>query len=234
MAFSAATVMERASILLQDIGGVRWPATELAKWIEDGQREICLHKPSVLSDIVEIALVAGTEQSVPTTAHHLIRIMGNLTASADPGPKAHGPAIQMMEEGLLDHVVPDWRSTAIYPADSVVVHAFHDASLPDKFHVFPANDGNGLIEAVVGLLPNPVAVPASDPELVESWTHTCQIPDILMNALVDYVCFRSCAKDSDNPAMGQRAIVHYQAYANAIGIKSNMEAAMRPDTKAQS
>jgi hypothetical protein len=221
MAVTVAEIMTRAAYVLNDALAtpVRWTAQEMLLWINDGQREIVLNKPSANTDTVAISLAAGTEQAVPATATQLVQILRN----------TDGAAITMVERDDMDQHVPGWADETIWPQQAIVEHAIYDPQQPDVFDVFPPNDGNGEIDAVVSVRPNDIAAPGSNAEQIASYSANIGLSDDYRVALTEYLLYRAFSKDAEYPAAAQRAMAHYQLFAAAIGMKTTQETRMNPD-----
>ena len=229
MPITAADVMQRVTVILQDDGAVRWPATELLKWLNDGQREIALVKPTAVTDTVEIALTTGSRQKLTGSNLSLIRVHRNLeNLDADIGGRTGGRAIRAIERSVLDNQIPGWTDPTIMPHSATVDHVIHDDANPREFFVVPGNDGTGVIEATVALIPDDIAEPAN-PLQIESYTAALAIPEIWRGALTDYVLYRSYSKDSQSPNAGNRAVMHFQQFQQALGIKIATDQALNPD-----
>jgi len=219
MAVAVSEIMTRAAYVLNDAGAVRWTPQEMLLWVNDGQRAICVAKPSANTDTVTISLVAGARQAVPATAHQLVRILRN----------TDGAAITMVDREIMDAHVPGWGDTTVWPAQAVVEHAIYDTASPEAFDVFPPNDGTGQIEAVVATLPTDIPEPGASPGSIASYSANIGIPDSYREALVDYVLYRAFSKDAEYPDSAQRAMAYYQTYAAAVGLKTAQEMRQNPD-----
>lgn len=229
MAITAADVMQRATVILQDDGAVRWPATELLKWLNDGQREIALIKPTAVTDTVEIELDTGSRQELAGSHLSLIRVHRNLAnRDADVGGRTGGRAIRAIERSVLDNQLPGWSDPSVLPHSATVDHIVYDDTNPREFFVVPGNDGTGVIEATVALIPDDIAEP-SNPLQIESYTAALAIPEIWRGALTDYVLYRAYSKDSQSPNAGNRAVMHYQQFQQALGVKIATDQALNPD-----
>ena len=228
MAIIASEVMLQASILLLDAGLVRWPAPELHIYLNAGQREIALHKPTCFTDEVIISLVAGTRQSIPATAISLMRVVRNLSADDDPGPRVGAKAVTAIDRTVLDTQIPSWSDPTVMPFRALVDHVVVDIANPETFYVVPGNTGAGMLEATCAVMPTPVPVPSS-PLLIASYVTSMNVPAIFENALVDYVMYRAFSKDASTPGHAQRAMAHYQQFAQAIGLKMQTDMALNPD-----
>jgi branched-subunit amino acid ABC-type transport system permease component len=51
---------------------------------------------------------------------------------------------------------------------------------------------------------------------------------VYANCILDYVLYRSYQKDSEFAGNAQRAMMHYQSFANALGVKTQADGATTP------
>src|SRR5690554_3554489 len=102
MAITAQSLIRRAVETLQDPTSIRWPVNELVRYLNDGQREIVLHRPDSMVTNATVNLVAGTKQSIPNTGAKLIEVIRN-----GGGGKR---AIRMCEREVLDAQSPGWHA----------------------------------------------------------------------------------------------------------------------------
>lgn len=228
----ASEIIARARRLIQDETSIRWPLNELCMWLNDGQREIALQKPSASSDNMVINLVEGTWQRLPESALSLLRIVRNIE-SVGPAPanaRVGGKAIRIVTRDILDAQQPDWHSSDDVRFSKSAKHYVYDEQDPRSFYVYPGNDGTGKVEAVLSIVPALVELdPDDDPEDIASYDIALSLPDIYLTALVDFVCYRCYAKDATYTGNSQRAALHYQQFANSLGIKANLEALTSPN-----
>ncbi len=230
----ASEVMDRVRRLIQDETNVRWPLVELCVWINDAQREIVLQKPSALSASRVLDLEVGTWQRIPDDALELLRITRNITAvDGGSGARTGGRAVRIVARDVLDTQQPDWHSGESVHFSATVKHYIYDEEDRRSFYVYPGNNGSGKVEAVLSIQPAVIAIePGDEPEALESYEIDLSLPDIYINALTDYVCYRAYSKDATYAANMQRAAAHYQQFANSIGIKANQEAINSPNADA--
>ncbi|NTE96690.1 DUF6682 family protein [Agrobacterium tumefaciens] len=215
----ASEIFQRVHTIVQDIGGVRWPFAELCMWLNDGQKEIVLQKPSASSRTVKIPLQSGTLQAIPAEYIMLLRVVRN----------SAGRPVTVVARDLMDAQAPDWHQSR---ERSDAKHAIIDEADPKSFYVYPANDGTGELEVIMSAVPA-VIVATGDPALLESYDMETSINSIYDNALVDYVVYRSHSKDMQNAGAAQRAALHYQQFANSLGMKVTLDANMNPNAKAR-
>lgn len=207
----ASEVIDRVRNILQDTTGVRWVDSELIQWINDAQREVVMYRPEAYSVNTNFQMTAGqTKQTLPVAALRLLDVVRNLGNGATPGR-----AIRIINREIMDAQRPNWHSDT---AEAEVKHYMFDSRDPRTFYVYPKPSSAYWVELVY------TAVPTT----LTSTTGAITVRDDFANALVDYVCFRAYTKDAEYAANGQRALAHYQAFATAMGIKSQVDAAFGP------
>lgn len=212
MAFAAKDVMRRAATTLQDLDAVRWPASELLDYLNDGIREIVTLKPNAKTTTTTINLSEGTLQTLPAQFTVLSRAVRNI-AAAGQGGAAIRP---LPNRALMDSQIPGWQDSTVLPFAKTVVHVIHDMADPRSFYVVPGNDGTGVIEVVVGETPDQVPVPSSDPQLIDSHTSNVDLPDLYQNMLADYVLYRCYSKDSRLAGSAARAQAHFELFRGTL------------------
>ena len=228
---TGAELLTRAATILQDSAHDRWPLPELVNWINDGQRVIVLAKPSANSGSVALMLAAGTLQSLSNPAHlALLRITRNLKAAGPPA--VGGRIVRPTNRDALDAAEPSWHDPRVVKYARDVRQYVFDEGNPREFSVYPGNDGTGIVEAVVSLLPTALAA-SGDPAAIESYGATLALPEPYSVILLDYILYRAFSKD-DIAAEASRARLHYQAFAQSLGIKIQAEGATSPNAAARS
>lgn len=211
MPIPAASILSRATTILQDTTNVRWPMSELTQWFNDAQREIVLLKPeaSVLNTPVQLQ-TGNTKQTLPASAIRLIDIVRNLGADG----LTPGAAVRIVAREVLDSQRPNWHSEA---GQSVIKHFVFDPRDPRTFYVYPKPSSAVYLETVYSVAPA---------EVTESGgvvSGNLALDDIYSNAVLDYVLYRAYSKDAEYASNGPRAAAHYQAFANAIGMRTNTD-----------
>lgn len=207
MAFTAADVMRRASTVLQDGDAVHWTATELRDWLNEAMRAIVTVKPNATADTVSLSLVSGTLQTLPDQYTMLHKVVRN----------AGGKAVRTLaRREILDAQIPNWHSSSGLPFNAVVDMVLQDPMSPREFYVVPGNTGAGSVEAIVGVVPQPIPLPNSGVLDVSSYTTAVPMDDIYQGILLDLVLFRAFSKDSAAPDAAQRAQAHLGLAQNAL------------------
>lgn len=222
-------LLTKASRILQDDAHVRWTLPELVGWINDGQRAIVLAKPSANAESMALTLVEGTLQSLTTASHlMLLRLPRNLK-SATP-PLKGGRVIRPTSREMLDSSFPAWHDPNENPYRAVVRQYVYDEANPREFYVYPGNDGNGIVEAVVSVLPTFLTA-SGDVDTLASYSAALGLPEPYAVLLMDYVLYRAFSKD-DSAADSSRSRAHFEAFAMALGIKAEVENSHSPNSRA--
>ena len=224
MSFTAADVMRKANTILQDAGAIRWTPIELREWLNEGMRAIVTVKPNAKSGTIILELDSGTLQKLPDNCTMLSRIVCNVGALPS---NARGRAVRMLwRREILDSQIPGWQSPSILPYSADVDMALQDAMAPREFYVVPGNNGSGRLEAVVGLYPESIPLPATGSLNLEAYTTAVPMDDVYQGILVDLVLFRAFSKDSAAQDAAARAQAHLALAQNAIQAFGASEAAM--------
>lgn len=205
-------ILDRASIILQDSTNVRFPNAELLKFFNDAQREVVLHRPDAKMVNATLALASGSKQTLPATALRLIEVIRNVS----------GRAVTQVARRILDETLPNWHETTA--GTNKIEHYVYDAADPKNFYVYPkAVSGTHSLEVVYSSATSDIAI--SD---FSTDTTVISIDDVYANCLLDYVLYRSYQKDSEFAGNAQRAMMHYQSFANALGVKTQADSAVTP------
>ncbi|WP_075881454.1 DUF6682 family protein [Vreelandella massiliensis] len=213
-------VLSRAQKLIQDETGIRWPLPELACWFNDGTREVAIHKPSASAKSVVLPLVRGTRQTIPAGALMLLRVIRNLKSGSTESNRLGGRAVRIVNRDVLDTQHPDWHDEGSTVFGPQVKHFVFDESDPTAFYVYPGNDGQGHVEALVSHSPEPVETTGVD---LADYAVDMPLPDVYANAVLDYVLYRAYSKDASFAENFERANAHYNAFAMSLGLKISGE-----------
>lgn len=231
--YTARELFEKAGILLNDTGELtdrRWPLSELCGWLNDGLGAIVNQKPSATAKHVTLPLVKGTLQSIPDGYISVLRPVRNMrTVSSDRKPRRN---ITVVPDEQLSAQNPTWHDEYSVRFTQQAKHMIFDEADPRSFYVYPGNDGTGSIELVLCAAPAKLApTDATKPEDLTSYEFPIPLDDIYFGVLLDYVLYRARSKDSQDAGSTARAALHYQQFANGLGIRINVEANTSPNVK---
>ncbi|NCW33252.1 MAG: hypothetical protein EB121_05235 [Alphaproteobacteria bacterium] len=217
MSIAAQALIRRVVETLQDTTSIRWPVAELVRYLNDGQREIIVHRPDAMVTNASVSLASGTKQSLPANGAKLIDVVRN-----SAGNKR---AIRMCAREILDAQSPGWHNLS---GVNEIVHFMFDPRDPKVFYVYPPAAVSGAaVDLVYSALPTDIAEPAAGTDF-GAVTGNISVPDIYSNALQDYVLYRAYTKDSQYAGNEARAQARYAAFANALGIEIKATVAVAP------
>lgn len=214
MTTPAASIIQLAQELLNDTSGVRWPAPELVRYLNDGQLEVARLRPDQKTTTRDETLSAGARQTLANDVQALMDITTN------PGSKA---AIRKTDMPQLDAVVPGWQ--ALPPATDIV-HFMHDLRDPRTFYVFPPASEGQQVRCVVATYPTPVGNPSGP--TYAAVTGTIGLPDHWGPTLLNYVMFRAHAKDSEFGGNATEAAAYKALFDAATESQLQSTAAVAP------
>lgn len=220
MAISAQSIIRRCVETLQDTTSIRWPISELVRYLNDGQREVVLYRPDAMVTNTTVTCVAGSKQSLPANGAKLIEVVRNAAAGTTKR------AVRMVNREILDAQTPNWHNLT---GVNEVLHFMYDPRDPKVFYVYPPATTSAQLDIVYAAYPTDITEPA-DGALYTAVTGSISLPDIYGNVLQDYVLYRAYTKDSEYAGNAQRAQAHYAAFANALGneIKATLAVAPNP------
>ena len=220
MPITAQSIIQRVVETLQDPTSIRWPVAELVRYLNDGQREVVLHRPDAMRKSAAVALTANsTRQTIPADGLKLIDIVRNTG-----GTKR---AVRQVNREILDAQTPGWHGLA---GATEILHFMFDPRDPTTFYVYPPAGASSSVEILYAASPADATEPASG-ALYGAVTGNISVPDIYGNALQDYILFRAYAKDSEYAGNAARAQNHYAVFANSLGIEVKATLAVAPTTQ---
>ena len=211
------SIVSRVSTILQDTTSVRWPSSELLDWFDDGSREVVLQLPEAGAVNESVALVAGTKQTIPAAGIQFIDAVRNTS----------GSAVRIVSREVLDAQRIDWHTDT---ASTTIKHFTFDPRDPRRFYVYPPAAVGASLDVVYSKSPSAAVRTGTIPN--QTSASVLPIDDIYANVLVDYMLYRAYSKDAEYAGNTQRAISHYTAFANALGIKLKNEIERNPNLSA--
>jgi hypothetical protein len=209
MAITAQSIIHRVVDILQDTTSVRWPVSELVRYLNDGQREVVLYRPDATIKSATVACDAGPKQTLPDDGAKLIDVIRN---SASAGTNK---AVRMVAREVLDAQIPNWYGLT---GELDVVHFTYDPRDPQTFFVYPPALTTTRVDITYSAFPTDVSEPAAG-STYDDVSGNLDLPDIYGNVVTDYILYRAYSKDSEYAGNAQRAQAHYGAFANALNIE---------------
>ena len=217
MALTASSIIRRAVETIQDTTSVRWPVSELVRYLNDGQREVVLYRPDAMVTNASIALVAGAKQTLPSTGSKLIDIIRNTS-----GVKR---SVRLTDRHILDSQTPSWYNLT---GVTEILHYMYDPRDPRLFYVYPPAAASGAsVEVVYSSYPTDIA-DVADGAVYSAVAGNISLPDIYGNILTDYILYRAYTKDAEFAGNAARAQAHYGAFQAALSAEMNGTTGVAP------
>ena len=217
MALTGTIVADRVSELLQDVSRVTWTEPQLIEWCNDAVRALVLVRPDVSAVFKNLQLVAGTRQELTVDGDlRLMSLPRNMGATGSTvGRSITGPVPQ--ED--MDAINPSWHTDT---ATGYVIQYVHDLATPKVFYVYPQVESGSefYVEARVSQLPT----------VITALTETLAVDDIYGPALIEWILYRAWSRDAETSPNWQRGAKHYENFFNILGIKSQIDAAISPES----
>jgi hypothetical protein len=197
MAVTAQSIATKARYQTLDTDGVRWTDAEVVEWLNMGQVEVAINKPTASVSNGSIPLVAGTEQTVPAGALALLSVSHNT---------GDGSPCTLVNRSDLDASLPTWvNATAAVAAEHYMV----DEDDPKTFQVYPPNTGAGELYGRTSVLPTTIADIDDDISLDDEYEPV----------LLEYLLSRIWQKQTSLPNAANRATQHYHNFLRSLGVK---------------
>lgn len=213
-------ITSRARILLNDQDGTRWLDNELVSWINDAQKLIALTRPDASVANQSLTLVAGTKQSIPASGFRLLDVVRNLAVDGVTG----GRSIRHVDREVLDSQDPMWHTST---ASGTIKHFIYDNRDPKNFYVYPPAVVGTKIEVMYSVAPAEIVYNSVTPNT--TLNTDLSVSDIYLEAVLNYVMYRSYSKDAEFSQNPQLAAGYLQTVYSMLGIKTQKDVAFSPD-----
>ncbi len=148
---TAADIITPAQDILND-ANVRWPTTELLRWVSQGMSVIAMLRPDATATTQNLTLVAGTRQTLPS---------GSLK-------------LRIVERELLD-LQGTWHTET---AADYITNFAYDERIPAEFWCYPPANAGVQVQASVSM--TPAAVTATTDALATSSIFDAPLMDFLL------------------------------------------------------
>ena len=216
MTTPAQSIILDAQLELQDLTGIRWPATELVQHLHEGQRAIAQKRPDTTATVVTFSPAApGARHTLPAAAASLIDIPRNAA-----GRKR---AITKVDQVLLDATVRDWQGMT---PSTEVLHFMHDLREPRVFLTYPPAAATTSLELMYSAYP--ASTPAASGAAASTVSGNIDLPDEWATALRYYVLFRAWSKDAEYGGNPQLAATNYGLFKAELGEQLESAATVAP------
>lgn len=214
-------LISRAKTILQDTTSVRWALSELQWWLNDSYRDTLNLRPDSNTLTGEFTCVAGPRQVLTTTFSAATRLVSVIRNTATTSNKY---GVRLVDKRVLDDQRKGWYTET---ASVSVEEYMFDSRQPKEFLVYPPATTAARLEVAYAQVPTPHTL--TDEQLGNSATsETIRIDDTFANAILDYILYRAYTKESEQQGNAQRAMAHFQAFQNSLGVTAQANAASQP------
>ena len=225
MTIAASSIIRRASDLLQDQTSIRWPVSELVRWLNDAQRSIVKVRPDSMSTTATMTLVAGSRQDLDNAAlspapAKLIEITRNLAATSTKR------AVRLVPRQILDAQTPGWHNLA---GSVNVVHYMFDPRDPKTFYVYPPATSAAQLEVMYAAYPTDIAEPADGATYI-AVAGNLSVPDIFSDDVLNLILYRAYSKDSEYAGNATRADGYLSVVTASLGAEIAATIAVKPQS----
>lgn len=218
MTTTAQSIVLEVQNTLQDLTGVRWPASELVRYLNLVQRQIASKRPDKMAATASFVPAAGAKQALPAAYESLMDIPRNTSGNKR--------AMTKVDLVVLDATLRDWQSLTGVTEFS---HFCHDPREPRAFYLYPPAASSGAsIELVAARYPTDVAAPTAPGKLYTTVTGNVDVPDEFSTALKHGVLFHAYSKDAEFGGNAQLAAENLQMFKAELGEQLQSAAAVAP------
>ena len=217
-------IISRVESILQDTN-VRWPRVELQKWLNEAYLSIVLLRPDANAKCATFTCVAGTKQSVTASSGGFPSALGLLDVTRNVLSTSDRKVVRIVARSVLDDQRPSWHTET---QTNNIQHYTYDPRNPKEFYVYPPALSTAQLEVVYTDSPGTHSLSASALDPTGSNTEVIKLDDIYLSPITDWILYRAYSKDAEYGANEARAMAAYQSFANAIGTKTQVDAAATP------
>lgn len=215
MTTTAQSIIFEAQTQLSDLDGIRWAASELVIYLNDGQRESCVLRPDAFATTAALTLAAGVRQALPAACSKFFDMHRNTSVAA----------ITKVDKKLLEVSDPTWYSRA---GSATIQHFCFDPREPLAFDVYPPATTAASVDLIYAATPAEVAAPTAPGLAYTTVTGNINCPDAFKNALISFVLFRAFAKDAEAGGNAALSAAHYQLFTSGLGVDAATKQAVAP------
>lgn len=215
MPTTAQSIIREAQTALQDLDGIRWPASDLVRYLNRAQRDVQLARPDATARIEPLTLAAGHRQAIPDTAAALIDIPCN----------TGGRAITKVDVTVLDASAAAWRAL---PQKGVITHCMHDVRTPRRFDVYPPALAGTQVDIEISAYPADVPVPAGDGKAYTTVTGDIGLGDQWGTVLLSLVLHYAYAVDAQYGGNAALSAAYLQKATALMGTQAQASTAVAP------
>lgn len=217
MALPAQLIIQNVQIALNDVEGVRHPASDLVRHLNKAQRDIQIVRPDTTATTENWELAPGFLQTLPDHVASLIDIPANATGKRR--------RITKVSRLLLEASVPEWRNAV---QTTEVMHFMHETKQPRKVEVYPPANASSIVELEFSAYPQDIPPPTGTGAEYTTVVGTISLGDKWQGVLESLILYYAYATDLEG-ARNQELAAQYLQMANTmLGAELQVSAATHP------
>lgn len=204
---ASALIAQLRVTLLDPTPGTTWTDAMLLGYLNSGERAACLLRPELVTLRAAVALVAGTEQTLPAGSTALFRAFYNSTSKR---------ACRLVDQSLVDAIAP------FTPAATQEVDATDyalDLRERTRYRVFPPNNGTGSLMVLRGVVPTAIAAVGNP----------INLDDIYEDPLKQFVLCEAYSANTKRQDLA-KAGAAFERFTKLLGVAAQSAVAVMPRT----
>ena len=219
-------VISRVEAILQD-ANVRWPRVELQKWLNEAYLSIVLLRPDANAKCDTFTCAAGTKQQLTATSGGFPTALRLLDITRNVLSTPNKKVVRVVARSVLDDQRPGWHAEA---QSNDIQHYTYDPRHPKEFYVYPPATSSAAVEMIYTDVPGSHSLTATQLDPANDHAEVIKLDDIYLSPITDWVLYRAYSKDAEYGANEQRAAAAFQTFNAAIGTKTQVDAAVSPNS----
>ena len=208
MTVAAQLIVRDAQEALHDLPGIRYPASDLVRYLNAGQVVIVINRPEQSATTETLTLVEGPDQTLPAKFAAFIDIPRNT--------EGRRLAIRKVDQDDLDACAPGWYGMA---RAGEIEHYCYDLRDPRTLLVYPPARAGVKVQLVGALYPQEVPEPSGSGRAFSTVTGDIGLADHWREALLCYCLHRALAKDASDGGNAELSGGYLAKFNALVGIQ---------------
>lgn len=205
MSTTAAQVIASVRRILLDPDADWFTDADLIDFINTAQRKAVMARPELTPSVATLTLVEGTVQQLDASAVALLDVYHNVASKR---------AAVMASRSMLDSGQPLWPNGT---QQTDVLHWAHDPRFKTMYRVYPPNDGDGELVALI----------SSIPTLLTSTSDNLTLSD-LYKPVVDALTLAECYSANSVKRDVEKAGYYENKAMTMLGVNAQSGVALAP------
>lgn len=201
-------IVDQVRKAILDENDVQYTDTQMIGLYNACTRRILSLKPTAYVNERDLALVAGTEQTIPTDQPIWLELLNPICNMGTDG-STEGLPVTEVDLAVFQIMVPTWRTDS---ANAVIQHVMRIPGVKEKFYVYPKSTGTNYLKAEGSALPTDVVYDADG-----DWENQAiALDDTYVNAYMTGMKYLAYGEDTDLPGNLQQNQLYYSRFQEAV------------------